>query len=279
MSKAGRLSGRTTQQEPRVMSNSLNKSTVKCLTSEVVHMRIEIIKSTSYKQPGSGKSVLSDSIRKKLQSMKNPAKAAHFNRFFKNIPGGYGEGDMFLGLTNPQVRSTVMEYVTPTLNDEITEAVRNLITDPYHEVRLTAVLILVHFARKKKITQKNLEEIYNIYTENKEYVNNWDLIDLSAEHITGAWMYDKDRSLLYEWIKSPSLWDRRIAILSGFYFIRKNDFKDVLSLCEKVLDDPEDLIHKASGWMLRETGKRNKSELIHFLEKHSPIMPRTMHRY
>ncbi len=225
--------------------------------------------------------VAAPEIRSLLIKAGSPEKAKHSMRFFKCGPGEYGEGDRFLGLTNPFIRSTVKGITAgiPSVTEEMLHTAAALMNDPFHEVRLTGVLILVHYARKKNCTQKDLGRIYNIYTENRNGMNNWDLIDLSAEHITGAWLYDKDRRLLYKWIKSDSLWERRIALLSCFYFIRKNDFKDIVFFCEEVLHDKEDLIHKAAGWMLREAGKRDLSVLRNFLKNHAHVMPRTMLRY
>ncbi len=214
------------------------------------------------------KSLLND-----LYLQKNPAKAALLQRFFKTGKGEYGEGDVFLGIMVPQTRELVCKYQTLALND-----IKRLLKSKYHEARLTGVLILVRQYQKAK-EEKSRKEIFNFYLKNSQGINNWDLVDLSAHKIVGAYLFDKDRQLLYKLATSKNLWQRRIAVISTFWFIHNYDFKDSLKLTALLLKDEHDLLHKATGWMLREIGKRDKKVLIDFLDKHYRQMPRTMLRY
>ena len=198
---------------------------------------------------------------------------AHFlQRFFKTGPGQYGEGDIFLGLRVPATRRLAKEYKNLSLKE-----VSSLLKSPYHEVRLFALISLVNtFDKGDESTQK---KIYDMYLANTKYINNWDLVDLSAPNIVGAYLFTKSRKPLYQLAKSKSLWERRIAVLATFYFIKNNQFEDSLKIAEILLPDKEDLIHKAVGWMLREVGKRDSKIAETFLRKHCRIMPRTMLRY
>jgi 3-methyladenine DNA glycosylase AlkD len=159
------------------------------------------------------------------------------------------------------------------------ETLRLLKENKFHEERLTALLLLVrHF--EKAGNEAARKRVIKAYLSNLKWINNWDLVDLSAPRILGAWLFDKDRTLLYKLVKSRVLWERRIAILASYYFIYNGQSRDTLALAEQLLDDREDLLHKATGWMLREVGKRvNLSDLRGFLEKHAHRMPRTMLRY
>jgi 3-methyladenine DNA glycosylase AlkD len=213
-------------------------------------------------------------LKQDLENCINPDKAAFFPRFFKTGKGQYGEGDIFWGITVPNIRGVVKKYQQLLSLDEL----QILIVDPIHEVRLAALLVLVHQFTKSKDPALN-HKIYEFYLANTKWVNNWDLVDSSAAHIVGAYLYDKNREKLYELVNSQSLWEQRIAIIATFYFIRKNEFKDTLTLAEKLLHHPHDLIHKAVGWMLREVGNRNVATLEEFLNSYYNIMPRTMLRY
>lgn len=211
-------------------------------------------------------------IRLELDRRVDPAKAAILQKFFKTGPGEYGAGDKFIGLTVPQVREVVA-----LAGDASAKVVLSLLKSPIHEERLLALLIWVRqFAKGDEATR---EAIYESYLEHTRWINNWDLVDTSARDIVGGWLADKDRSVLYALAKSPSLWERRIAIIATFHFIRTKDFKDTLALSGLLLADEEDLMHKAVGWMLREAGKRDLSVLEEFLVKHQTRMPRTMLRY
>lgn len=212
--------------------------------------------------------------RQVLTALANPEKAAFFQRFFKCGPGQYGEGDRFLGLSVPQVRSVLVQYRTLPVSE-----CAALLQSPYNEVRLLALLILVAHYQRKRGSEADRELVFDTYLTQRSRVNNWNLVDASAPQIVGGQLLQRDRSLLYRLVQSPTLWDRRIAVLATFAFIRAGDFGDTLGLCEQLLKDHEDLMHKACGWMLREVGKRDEAVLRGFLDHHATQMPRTMLRY
>lgn len=211
-------------------------------------------------------------LQKELKKLANPDKAKILQRFFKTGKGEYGEGDKFLGIMVPQIRSLVKKYRGLGFSE-----IDKLLHSKFHEKRLLALLILV--SRFEKGESKTQEKIFNFYLANTKHINNWDLVDLTAPKIVGEYLLNKDRLILYELVKSNNLWKRRIAILSTFTFIKKNDFIETLKISKLLLTDPHDLIHKACGWMLREVGKRNLENEEEFLKKYFKIMPRTMLRY
>ena len=211
-------------------------------------------------------------IQKELRARSNPEKAGVYQRFFKTGKGDYGEGDMFLGLTVPETRSIAKRYVHLGLNE-----IRELLKSEMHEERLAALELLVF--RYENGDGKTKEEIFNFYIESTKYINNWDLVDLSAEYVVGDYLLDKDKSVLYRLAESESLWERRIAIISTFHFIRNGKFQYTFKIAEILLNDRHDLIHKAVGWMLREAGKRDRKAEEEFLRRHYKKMPRTMLRY
>lgn len=212
-------------------------------------------------------------IDQDFQKLKNPDQAAVLQRFFKTGPGEYAEGDIFLGLKVPQTRTLVKKYNNLSLA-EITE----LIKSPIHEKRLLALLLMVEY--KKQADEKLAGQLYNLYLKNTRFINNWDLVDLSAEHIVGGYLKNKDRTPLLKLAKSKLLWERRIAILATFNFIKTGDPVWTLRIAELLLADEHDLIHKAVGWMLREVGKRcSRQAEEDFLKKYYKKMPRTMLRY
>lgn len=199
--------------------------------------------------------------------------AAHSQRFFKTGPGEYGQGDKFLGIRVPAIRKCVKEYRAISLPDTV-----ELLKSPYHEARLLGLLILVaKYSRTREDAER--EAIYRSYLKHTEFINNWDLVDSSAEHIVGAYLFSRDRRPLYRLARSKSLWERRIAIMSTFHFVKRGDFSDTLAITELLVNDREDLIHKAAGWMLREVGNRDLNVEERFLTKHYNQMPRTMLRY
>ena len=212
-------------------------------------------------------------IRKELDSLKNKKDAQILQRFFKTGEGEYGEGDVFLGIRVPVQRQVLKKYLDMDLKD-----IEFLLRTKIHEYRLIALLILV-----KKFEEGNEQikkKIFNLYLKNTKYINNWDLVDLSAPHIVGAYLLDKPRNILYKLVKSQSLWERRIAILATFAFIKNNETKDTLKIAQILLKDEHDLIHKAVGWMLRELGKRVSQDIEEkFLKRYYKAMPRTMLRY
>jgi 3-methyladenine DNA glycosylase AlkD len=207
-----------------------------------------------------------------LTAMQDPAKAAFAAKFFKTGKGQYGEGDRFLGITVPAVRLLARQFAALPLAD-----CQTLLGSAFNEERLLALLILV--AHYKRGDAAMREAVVALYLAQRARVNNWNLVDSSAPYILGAHLLHKDRALLYQLVASPSLWDRRIAVLATFAFIRENDFTDTLALTALLLHDPQDLMHKACGWMLREVGKRDAVVLEQFLRKHQADMPRTMLRY
>jgi len=209
-------------------------------------------------------------IKQDLQNLQNPEKAKLLQRFFKTGKGEYGEGDIFLGITVPQQREISKKYTDLSLKD-----LQELLNSKIHEYRLVALLILI--IKYKKAESK--KEIFDFYLKNTKNINNWDLVDLSAPNIIGNYLVNKDKSILYKLAKSNHLWGKRIAILSTFEFIKRNQFEDTLKISEILLKDKYDLIHKAVGWGLREVGKRDQQTEEEFLKKFYKEMPRTMLRY
>lgn len=211
-------------------------------------------------------------VKKQLQALGNTQKAEHAQRFFKTGKGQYGEGDLFMGCTVPQVRGVAKAYSKLSLKE-----LQLLLDDPFHDCRLCALVILVtQFQKASEATKQTLVEFY---LSNTHRINNWDLVDISAYHILGEWLKNRDRSLLYRLVQSENLWEQRIAVLSTMAFIKEYDFNDTLLLSTQLLVHPHDLIHKACGWMLREVGKRDEPTLIQFLNQYAAQMPRTMLRY
>jgi 3-methyladenine DNA glycosylase AlkD len=211
-------------------------------------------------------------VKKDLKNLANPEKAKILQRFFKTGKDEYGEGDVFLGITVPEQRRIAKKYSELPLKE-----IQKLLSGKIHEHRLTALLILV--IKYKKADDTDQKKISSFYINNFRHINNWDLVDLSAEKILGDYLLEKDKSLLYRLAKSKNLWERRIAIMATFHFIKNNRFNDTLKISKLLLNDEHDLIHKAVGWMLRETGKRDREVEEKFLQKHYRKMPRTMLRY
>jgi len=211
-------------------------------------------------------------IRKKIQKHKNPTQAINLQRFFKTGKGEYGEGDVFYGIKVPVQRTIAKQFKDLSL-----DAVKSLILSKVHEERLIAAFILVD--QFKRGDEKKKKNIFNFYLKNRKGINNWDLVDLSAPKIIGAYLIDKEKDLLYKFARSKDLWEKRIAIISTQTFIRKHFFEDTLKISKILLNDKHDLIHKAVGWMLREVGNRDLQTEEEFLKKHYKLMPRTMLRY
>jgi 3-methyladenine DNA glycosylase AlkD len=211
-------------------------------------------------------------IISKLKSLADPQIANQSQRYFKTAPGEYAEGDIFLGIRAPKLRQLAKEYKTI----KITQA-EELLQSEFHEQRTLALLILCLIFTKAEETDR--KKIYNLYLNNTKLINNWDLVDCSAEHIVGKFLFSKDKSPLYKLSSSKDLWERRISIISTFYFIKNKEFADTLKIAEGLLKDKEDLIHKAVGWMLREVGKRDLEVEKNFLAQYYKNMPRTMLRY
>ena len=202
----------------------------------------------------------------------DPEKAVFLQLYFKTGRGQYGEGDIFRGIRIPELRKLGKKYQGIALEDA-----QRLLESPYHEDRVLALVILIFkFSKGDEVIK---DAIYALYLANTKNINNWDLVDISAEHIVGGFLWDKDRTLLTGLAKSGSLWERRIAIMATFHFIRKGQFDETLRIALLLLNDREDLIHKAVGWMLREIGKRDVSREEGFLQDRYRQMPRTMLRY
>jgi 3-methyladenine DNA glycosylase AlkD len=211
-------------------------------------------------------------VQKEFRTLGNPEDALFLQRFFKTGEGGYAQGDRFLGIRVPIIRKLAKAYQRLPI-----EECQLLLQSEWHEERLLALFLLIgHFHKGDERIQA---KIYRIYLKNTASINNWDLIDTSAEHIVGAFLWDRDRAPLYPLARSKDLWKKRIAILSTFHFIRRNDFSDTLKIAEILLKDSHDLIHKAVGWLLREVGNRDLRAEEEFLKRHYRVMPRTMLRY
>jgi 3-methyladenine DNA glycosylase AlkD len=213
-------------------------------------------------------------LMNELKESANPEKAKIFQRFFKTGKGEYGEGDVFIGLTMPQQREIIKKYTDLSFAD-----LQTLLNSKVHEYRMAALLILN--LKYKKAKKDNLEKrkIYEFYMKNTKNINNWDLVDLSAPNVPGAFLLKDGTDTLRILAKSKNLWERRIAIVSTAAFIRNGKLGETLAIAEMLLHDEHDLIHKAVGWMLREVGKKNKNVLEIFLTSRNKEMPRTMLRY
>ena len=213
-----------------------------------------------------------EDVRKRLKKLGTRERADVSQRFFKTGPGQYGEGDVFLGVRVPELRRLAKEF-----KDLASREIQGLLRSEVHEERLVALLILV--LKYPKSDQQEQKRIYDLYMSNLRFINNWDLVDVSAEHVVGAFLRDKDKSPLYRLARSKDLWERRVSILATFHYIKRNEFSETLKIAKMLLSDEEDLIHKAVGWMLREVGKRVPADEEKFLKAHYGRMPRTMLRY
>ncbi|HKJ32573.1 MAG TPA: DNA alkylation repair protein [Balneolales bacterium] len=211
-------------------------------------------------------------VHEDLESLSDPDDVKNLQRFFKTGPGEYGEGDQFRGIRVPVTRKLAQKFKDLSITD-----IEELLQSKFHEDRLLALFLLIqHFQKGDPNSQKL---IYDLYLKNIRFINNWDLVDSSAEHILGAWLSDKCKDLLFDFTHSDSLWKRRIAIMSTFHYIKKGEFDISLRIAEILRNDPEDLIQKAVGWMLREIGKRDLATEETFLKKYYKELPRTMLRY
>lgn len=211
-------------------------------------------------------------LRRELQVLADPESAVFLQRFFKTGPGQYAEGDRLLGIRVPKIRT----FIRPARSLPLA-SVLELLRSEWHEERLLALLLMVD--RYRRGTDEEMDEIHRSYLAHTEHINNWDLVDSSAEHIIGGHL-DPDRlELLYQLSRSESIWERRIAMLATFHWIKHGVFQPALEIATMLIDDPHDLIHKAVGWMLREIGKRDQAMAEAFLRTHYMRMPRTMLRY
>jgi len=224
-----------------------------------------------------------EELEQQLLDLADKQKAAQQMRFFKTAPGEYGDGDIFLGISVPELRKYARGY-----KDIEIKKLDGLITSKYHEIRLAALLVLVYKA--DRADSGELQRITKYYLKNSLFVNNWDLVDLSAHYIFGKYLYQLQQSgdnsnyqkylkILFQYKDSLNLWQQRISVITTFYFIKNNEYELTLKIAADLLDHNHDLIHKAVGWMLREVGKRSKKDEVSFLKKHYRKMPRTMLRY
>lgn len=211
-------------------------------------------------------------ITKELERLNDDQAAAHSQRFFKTAPGQYGHGDVFRGIRLPALRAFAKTYRDLPVSES-----KKLLRSTYHEDRLLALIILTRSYAKGDEAVK--AKIFDLYLKHTKFINNWDLVDCSAEHIVGPFLQDKDRQLLSDLAQSKSLWERRIAVLATFHYIKRHEFAETLKIARMLLNDEEDLIHKAVGWMLREVGNRDLAAEEKFLKAHYRSMPRTMLRY
>ena len=211
-------------------------------------------------------------IKNEMRKLANKKIAEHSQRFFKTGKGQYGEGDIFLGIRVPVLRKIAKKFRRISLAE-----VSKLLESKFHEERLLSILMLVNLF--KSGDEDDQELIYELYLDKTKFINNWDIVDISAGNIVGAFLFEKDKAPLYRLVFSENLWERRIAIVATFYFIRNDEFDDTLKIAEILFTDKEDLIHKAVGWMLREVGKKVIKIEEEFLKEHYLKMPRTMLRY
>lgn len=211
-------------------------------------------------------------LKKKIKQAARPEDAVLLQRYFKTGKGEYGEGDKFIGIKVPVLRAIAKEFYTLEFDE-----IKDLIQSPIHEERMISLFILVH--KYAKADEKEKEKIFRFYLKNTKFINNWDLVDLSAPQIIGGYLLNKERTVLYKLAVSRSLWERRISVLATFAFIKIGDFNDAIELSKILMNDKHDLIQKAVGWMLREIGKRDIETEEEFLREYCRVMPRTMLRY
>ncbi len=224
-------------------------------------------------------------LKKELKNLADPEYAEILRKFFKTGKGEYGEGDVFSGIKVPVQRNIAKEFKDLEFTD-----LQKLLDSKIHDERSVALFILIgQYAEGDEKTKK---QVYNFYLRNTENINNWDLVDSSAPNIVGDYLLDpsassgqansgrsKNRKILYKLAKSKNLWERRIAVIATYAFIKNNEFNDTIKIAGVLMNDGHDLIHKAVGWMLREVGKKDEKILEKFLNKHYGVMPRTMLRY
>jgi len=208
---------------------------------------------------------------KKLQSNDELKK---IQRYFKSGEGEYGHGDKFMGVKMGSLFALAKEFGEMPITE-----IEKLLENPVHEVRAGAISIMDKASRNKKISKDRLKDFFELYMRRHDRINNWDLCDLGCLHMTGSYLYDKSHAILYKLARSKNIWERRTAILSTCYFIRQGDTTDTFKIAEILVHDKEDLLHKATGWMLRFAGVKDRKRLIAFLNKHAPTMPRTLLRY
>ena len=225
-------------------------------------------------KPVSSKNLTAKQFIERIKALQSDAELKKIQRYFKSGEGQYGQGDKFIGVKMGQLFALAIEF-----NGMPVVEIEKLLENPIHEVRAGAVSIMDKESRTKKITESRRKEFYDLYMRRHDRINNWDLVDLGCLNMTGSYLFDKPRNVLYKLARSKNIWERRTAILSTCYFIRQNDIADTFKIAEILLKDKEDLIHKATGWMLRFAGDKDKQKLLSFLNKYAVTMPRTCLRY
>lgn len=210
----------------------------------------------------------------KLKTYQSAAELKKIQRYFKSAEGEYGAGDQFLGVRMGQVFSLAKEFI-----EMPPEEIEKLLECQIHEARAGAVSIMDWQARDKKTPEARRKVLFDLYLRRHDRINNWDLVDRSAPHVVGGYLFDKPRKILYKLARSKNIWERRTAIVSTYYFIRQGEVADTFKIAEMLLNDNQDLIHKATGGWLREAGKKDPQGLLRFLDKHAATMPRTALRY
>jgi 3-methyladenine DNA glycosylase AlkD len=205
----------------------------------------------------------------RLELLRSPAEKAKYNRYFKLGPGEYGEGDVFMGVRMGEVFALAREFIAmPPAEIEL------LLDNEFHEARAGAMSIMDKQARNRKTTPEHRQALYDLYLRRHDRINSWDLVDLAAQYVIGQYLFDKPRDSLYGLARSESIWERRTAIVSTFYFIRNGQLADTFAIAGMLMNDDEDLVHKATGWALRAAGDADPPQLIAFLEAHASKMPR-----
>lgn len=210
----------------------------------------------------------------RLKAHQSDEELRKIQRYFKSGKGEYGEGDKFMGVKMGQLFALAIEFSGMPVSE-----IEKLLDNPIHEVRAGGVSIMDKESRSKKITESRRKEFYELYMRRHDRINNWDLVDLGCLYMTGSFLFDKPRGILYKLARSKNIWERRTAILSTCYFIRQGDLADTFKIAGILVNDKEDLIHKATGWMLRFAGDKEPKQLLAFLDKYAAIMPRTLLRY
>lgn len=209
----------------------------------------------------------------RLKGLQSDVELKKIQRYFKTGKGEYSEGDTFMGVKMGQLFSLAKEFSEMPINE-----IEKLLESKIHEVRAGGVSIMDKASRNRKTSEDRKKEFFDLYMRRHDRIDNWDLVDLGCLHMTGSFLYDKPRQILYKLAKSKNRWERRTAILSTCYFIRQGDSNDTFKIAELLLDDKEDLVHKASGWMLRFAGDKDRRKLLQFLDKYATTMPRAMLR-
>ena len=209
-----------------------------------------------------------------LGALASPADAAQLQRYFKTGPGEYGEGDTFIGVRMGSVFALGKQYLGMPI-----EQLELILESDIHEARAGALTIMNEEAKKKRTSEERRAELFGLYLRRHDRINNWDLVDVACRYVVGVFLFDKPRDVLYELAASESMWERRTSIVSTWYFIRVGQFDDAIALSEMLLGDKEDLVHKATGWMLRYIGDQDRGVLLEFLDRHAATMPRTALRY